>query len=321
MHAEFATVFPGQGSQYVGMTKEMRDGFPWTKEIFEEASDAIKVDLLKLCEEGPEEKLQLTFNAQPAILVTSHAWNQIARREFDFTPGATGGHSLGEYTAILSTGAMRLGDAVRLVRRRGELMQSAVPEGQGKMAAILGLSDDAVSELCKQASDGEHSLVVPANFNAPMQVVIAGHAGAVDRAADLASGKIPSLKARKVIPLKVSAPFHSPLMTPVAEQFEADLKGVLWANLNFPVVFNVDAKIRKEADIPTLLTAQIDHPVLWTHCVKELSQNGKHRFVEFGPGKVLTGLIKRILTTSDETKVYSIDSVEELKAFEKEIPK
>jgi [acyl-carrier-protein] S-malonyltransferase len=308
-----AAIFPGQGSQYVGMSKEIRENFPWIRKIYEEASDAIRVDILKLCEQGPDSTLQLTANAQPSILVTSYCWSQIAFRELGFTPRAAAGHSLGEYSALLSANAFTLFDAVRLVRRRGELMQTAVPEGKGKMAAVLGLSDEAVKKLCEMATAGD-SLVVPANFNAPSQVVIAGHSEAVDRAAELAAGKIPELKARKIIPLKVSAPFHCPLMKEVAELFEKDLTNVHWAALAFPVVFNVDAKLRSFADLVPLLKMQIDHPVLWSACVQTLTENGHTQLVEFGPGKVLTGLVKRI---APENKTYSVESLDDLKTFAK----
>jgi [acyl-carrier-protein] S-malonyltransferase len=173
---KFAALFPGQGSQSVGMIKVLRDEFPYTREIFEEANDALREDLAKLCLEGPEASLQLTHNAQPALLMTSYAWFRVLKRTLDFRPAAGAGHSLGEYSALCAAGAMTLTEAVKLVRKRGELMQTAVPQGKGKMAAVIGLDDDKVKELCAKATEGPHSLVVPANFNAPSQVVIAGHA-------------------------------------------------------------------------------------------------------------------------------------------------
>lgn len=309
--SSFASVFPGQGSQYVGMAKTLKEHFPWTKTIYEEASDSIQTNVLKLCEEGPEDTLQLTFNAQPCLLTTSFAWSEVCRRELDFRPHFAAGHSLGEYTALLSAGALTLTEAVRLVRTRGELMQSAVPQGKGKMAAVLGLDDDKVGELCRRASSGEHSLVVPANYNAPSQVVIAGHAGAVDKAAELANSA--EFKARKVIPLKVSAPFHSPLMKPVVEKFAPFLSAVKWKDLRCSIAFNVDAMVKKSADCVELLSAQLDHPVLWTACGKALFDSGAKTFVEMGPSKVLTGLLKRIVP---EAQLFSLDSIEELKKFE-----
>lgn len=304
-------VCPGQGSQYPGMSRVLVENFPWTKDFFEEAGDAIKVNLLKLCHEGPEETLTLTHNAQPAILTTSFAWFHVFKKELDFKPRAAAGHSLGEYSALLSAGAMTLTEAAKLVRTRGELMQSAVPAGKGKMAAVLGLEDEKIKELCRESSSPD-SLVAPVNFNSPGQVVIAGHAAAVDRAEILA--KDPKYKARKVIPLKVSAPFHSPLMHPVVEKFKAPLNAVAWKPLQFPIAFNVSAELQKEVDVVSLLSQQIDHAVLWTDCTRTLAKDSPSLFVETGPGKVLTGLIKRIV---DGAKCFSVDSMEEFRAFEK----
>lgn len=314
MASNTAVLFPGQGSQYPGMSKVLLENFGYTKEIYEEASDAIKVDLKKLCSEGPADELQLTFNAQPAILVTSTAWYQVLKRNYDFKPAAAAGHSLGEYSALVASGALELSDAIRLVRKRGELMQSAVKPGQGKMAAVIGLSDDKIVEACKEAStDGK--LVVPANFNAPSQVVIAGHAEAVDRFSEIAKGTVrPDWKARKVIPLNVSAPFHCPLMKSTAEAFETFLQETHWGSLAFPVVSNVDAQLRASGSMTEILRDQIDHPVLWTSCVQTLQKLGIGRFVEMGPSRVLTGLVKRIL---DGVEALSMDSMDELQAFEK----
>jgi [acyl-carrier-protein] S-malonyltransferase len=297
------------------MSKTLVEQFPWTQEIYEEASDAIKENIFKLCAEGPEDTLQLTKNQQPCILTTSYAWYEVLKKILDFSPFAGGGHSLGEYSALLASGAMTLTEAVRLVRTRGELMQNAVPQGKGKMAAILGLSDDKVKELCQRATqNNDTSFVVPANFNAPSQVVIAGHAEAVDRAQAIASDpNSGDLKARKFVPLNVSAPFHSPLMKPVAQQFTTHLQAVKWQTRNFPIVHNVDAQIRTQGDLIPLLTQQLDHPVLWTSCVASLAQYGTTTFVEMGPSKVLTGLIKRI---ADNAKLFSMDSLEDLKKFE-----
>jgi len=308
---QIACIFPGQGSQYVGMAKVLCDEFPWTKEVYEEASEAVKDNLLKLSLEGPDDVLQLTYNAQPCILVTSYAWFRVLSRELDFKPSAAAGHSLGEYTALLASGALRLNEAVTLVRKRGELMQKAVAPGKGKMAAVIGLEDDQVSALCEKASERD-SLVVPANFNAPMQVVIAGNADAVDRAEALTKTE-PSFKARKFIPLKVSAPFHCPLMESTARSFEPFLGAIAWQKMAFPIVFNVDAKMRMDGELKSLLKDQIDHPVLWTSCVKTLYENGHATFVEPGPGRVLTGMVKRIL---DEVKTFSVDSVDGLKELE-----
>ncbi len=315
MKSAIVILFPGQGSQQPGMAKALKEHFSWTKSIYEEASEALKEDLFKMCLEGDEATLQLTRNAQPAILVTSFAWYQVMKRELDLSPSVGAGHSLGEYSALLASGGVSLKDAVRLVRTRGEFMQTAVPEGKGKMAAVLGLTDETVTALCEKASRGETSLVRPANFNAPSQVVIAGHAEAVDRAAALTTTD-PNFKARKVIPLKVSAPFHCPLMTPVADRFFPLLQEVSWSALTFPIAFNVDGKVKTSANIPELLKQQIDHPVLWTSCVREAKADRDCLFVEAGPGKVLTGLVKRIVT---DPKTHAVESLDELKSLEKRL--
>lgn len=312
--AKIAALFPGQGSQYAGMVRVLKNEFPWTVQLYEEASDSIGLDLLKLCLDGPDSELQFTFNAQPSILTTSYAWFEVLKRNLDFKPVVGAGHSLGEYTALLSAGALTLSDAVRLVRKRGELMQTAVPAGKGKMAALIGLSDEKVIELCQLASEGDTSLVVPANFNAPSQVVVAGHAGAVDRLTVIATdGKKPDLKARKVIPLNVSAPFHCPLMKPVAEAFSPLLKAAKWTPMTFSIVSNLDATLRSGGDMAALLTEQIDHSVLWTSSVKTIEKTGVEIYVEMGPGKVLTGLVKRI---AEKSMLFNLDTMEDFKKFE-----
>jgi [acyl-carrier-protein] S-malonyltransferase len=309
---KIAALFPGQGAQYPGMVRELFNEFSWTRELFEEASDSIGIDLVKLCLDGPEDELQLTANAQPAILTTSYAWYQVLAKNLDFKPSAAAGHSLGEYSALLAAGAFTLAEGVRLVRTRGTLMQSAVPRGVGKMAALLGLTDEQTQELCKRATESESSLVVPANFNSPGQVVIAGHTDAVERA-ELMATTVPELKARKVIPLKVSAPFHCPLMNPVAEQFVASLNTIQWKPLSFSVVHNLDAKAHKQADLVPLLRDQIDHPVLWTQCQAELEQMGHTHYAEMGPGKVLSGLGKRIVSKGT---FVSVESAKDVKSVE-----
>ncbi len=314
MKSRIVALFPGQGSQSPGMAKPLREHFPWTKAIYEEASDALGEDVLKLCTDGDEATLQLTRNAQPCILVTSYAWYQVMRKELDIHPAVGAGHSLGEYTALLASGAVSLGDATKLVRTRGEFMQTAVPEGKGKMAAVLGLTDEVVIALCEKATQGENSLVRPANFNAPSQVVIAGHAEAVDRA-QLLTTTDPAFKARKVIPLKVSAPFHCPLMTPVANRFYPLLKETAWKALTFPIAFNLDGQVKTAGNFAELLRDQIDHPVLWTTCIQSTTNDSEPtQFIEAGPGKVLVGLVKRIVS---EPKTHNVDSLDGLRALEK----
>lgn len=310
--SKIVALFPGQGSQFTGMSKVLKEAFPWTAEIYEEASDALKFDLYKLCADGPDSELQLTMNQQPAILTTSYAWFSVLKRALDFKPDAASGHSLGEYTAYLASGALTLTEAVKLVRLRGQLMQEAVPQGKGKMAAILGMEDLKVRMLCEMASHGDHSLVVAANFNAPSQVVIAGHTTAVDKATEITASN-PEFKARKVIPLNVSAPFHSPLMKPVAEKFEMHLKAVNWTPQKFGIVNNLDAKLRTDGSPVPILKDQINNPVLWTSCVQTLKDTGHTRYVEMGPGKVLTGLVKR---TIDGVEQFSVESADDVKKFE-----
>ncbi len=310
-----AALFPGQGSQYPGMNAELLREFPWTKTLFEEASDALHLNLTRLCLEGPADDLQLTANAQPAILTTSYAWFEVLKRTVEFSPEAGAGHSLGEYSALTASGALALGTAVKLVQERGRLMQEAAPQGKGKMAAVLGLSDEQCKHLCELASQGPDSLVVPANFNSPGQVVLAGHADAVDRAEQIASGgTVPEVKARKFIPLKVSAPFHCPLMKPVAEAFESTLGKVPWGKRSFGVVHNLDAAYRKEGDLVPLLRDQIDHPVLWTQCQQVLEEKGYTHYFEMGPGKVLTGLGKRIVK---QGVFQNVETAADVRAVEK----
>jgi len=307
-----AAVFPGQGSQHEGMAKELIQEFPYTKLYFEEASDALKLNFLKLCTEGSESDLQKTENAQPCLLLVGYSWFQVLRKEQDFNPKAAAGHSLGEYTAIVSAEGLPLASAVQLVKKRGELMQQAVPFGVGKMAALLGLDDAQVQKLCEEATQGDHSLVTAANFNAPGQVVIAGHAGAVDRAQTISQSGSLGFKARKFIELKVSAPFHCPLMKPVAEKFEIFLKSEPWKNRHFPIVHNLDASSRVEGDLIAVMRDQINHPVLWTQCQKKLQELGTTGTVEFGPGRVLAGLGKRIVT---DHSFYNIETAQDIKGF------
>lgn len=314
MDSSFAALFPGQGSQYPGMSKVLREQFPWVKVFFEEANDLLKIDLLKLCEEGPSDELQLTKNAQPAILVTSVAWFEVLKKNLGFKPAAAAGHSLGEYSALTAAEALTIGDAVKLVRKRGELMQEAVPRGVGKMTAVIGLEDSVIKEICEAASSSASSLVVPANFNAPSQVVIAGHACSVDRFSELASdANRPQWKARKLIPLNVSAPFHCPLMTPMANTFLPFLEQVQWNDPRFPIVSNLDSKLRSSGNLTPVLKDQIDHPVLWTSCVQTLERHGMKQYIELGPSRVLTGLVKRIV---EGATTHTIDSLEDFKKLE-----
>jgi [acyl-carrier-protein] S-malonyltransferase len=285
-----AWLFPGQGSQEVGMGKSLCQTSASARSVFERADRALGYSIQKLCFDGPMETLTLTENAQPAIVTTSIA-ALVALREAHAAlpqPAFALGHSLGEYSALVAAGALELEDAVRLVHLRGRAMQEAVPEGQGAMAAIMGGDESVVRALCEEAAQGE--MLSPANFNAPGQIVISGAAGAVARARDLAGGR-----GLKAIPLKVSAPFHSALMAPAARAVEKALAELRVKSLDFPVVPNVDAKPNTDAArVKALLVRQIDAPVRWHESIAAVAEAGVTRALEIGPGKVLAGLVKRI---------------------------
>jgi [acyl-carrier-protein] S-malonyltransferase len=284
-----AFLFPGQGSQYPGMGKELANNFSIVRQTFEEADDALGTGLSRLCFDGPESELQLTENTQPALLATSIAFLRLLRSETGIEPDYLAGHSLGEYSALVSGGALDFGDALRTVRSRGKFMQEAVPVGTGAMAAVLGSEAEAVTEICTEAAQGE--IVVPANFNCPGQIVISGHASAVNRAIEIAKAR----GIRKVLLLPVSVPSHCALMSSAGERLAAILCEVSMQALNIPVVSNVEAKPYTEAKrIQELLVAQISSPVLWEMSVREMVEKGVTRFIELGPGKVLAGLVKKI---------------------------
>jgi [acyl-carrier-protein] S-malonyltransferase len=282
-----AFLFPGQGSQTVGMGKAFYESSPGAKALFEEANDAVGFDLTRLAFEGPETDLALTANTQPAVLTVSVA-AATACAERGLTPRLAAGHSLGEYSALVVAGALAFRDAVRIVRRRGELMQAAVPVGVGAMAAIMGLELPVVEALCAEAARGE--VVEVANVNAPLQIVIAGHRAAVERAVAMASAR----GGRKSVVLPVSAPFHCRLMTPAAEGLAVELERVSVSDPRIPVVRNVDGGLtRVAAEVKPALVRQVASPVRWTDCVRRLAGEGATTFVEVGPGRVLTGLLKR----------------------------
>jgi [acyl-carrier-protein] S-malonyltransferase len=282
-----AFLFPGQGSQYPGMGKELAEAFPAAAEVFREADSALGFSLSRLCFEGPEAELKLTANTQPAILTVSIA---VARVLLDrgLTPSFVAGHSLGEYSAAVSAGALDFTAAVKLVRLRGELMQQAVPEGQGAMAAILGLTPQAAAELCEAASQGE--VCSPANFNSPDQIVIAGARAAVERAAAAAADR-----GGRAVPLPVSAPFHCALMQPAQRKLEPALRATPFGDMRFPLIANVSAEpIRDGNAAREALIQQVVAPVQWERSMRTLIGLGVERFIEVGPGRVLCGLLRRI---------------------------
>ena len=285
----YALVFPGQGAQSVGMLDALAEAFPSVRETFAEASDAIDLDLWALASEGPAERLDATEQTQPVLLTASIAALRVLQGEVDLAPQAVAGHSLGEYAALVAAGSLSLADAVRLVRRRGLLMAEAVPEGQGTMAAILGLDDDAVAEACAEAAGDE--VVAPANYNAPGQIVIAGHAAAVERAIEACKAR----GAKRAMGLRVSGPFHSALMAPAAEGFRADLAAVTFQPAAVPVFQNVTAAPTQDAAaLEAQLLVQLSAPVQWTKSVQAMAEAGVTAMVECGPGAVLATMVRRI---------------------------
>ena len=282
-------VFPGQGSQSLGMLAELSEQHGLVRETFAEASDGAGTDLWALSQGGPEEMLNRTEYTQPALLAAGVAVWRVWQQQGGATPAVLAGHSLGEYTALVAAGALTLRDGAHLVRLRGQLMQAAAPEGVGAMAAVLGAEDELVAEVCKLASDSH--TVVPANYNSPGQIVIGGDTVAVDRAIALLGER----GVRKVVKLAVSVPSHTPLMREAANQLAETMAGLAWRAPSLPVVQNVDARVHDSVEaIRDALVRQLYLPVRWTECVQALAARGVTQVGECGPGKVLTGLIKRI---------------------------
>ena len=293
-----AFLFPGQGSQEVGMGRALAERSPGAAAVWAEADAALGFPLSTLCFEGPAADLALTANTQPAVLTTSVA-AAAALAERGVTPALAAGHSLGEYSALVVAGALRFADAVRLVRRRGEFMQEAVPVGTGAMAALMGVELAAVEQLCAEAAQGE--VVGVANINSPGQIVIAGHRAAVERAVEAAAAR----GGRKSVLLPVSAPFHCALMKPAADRLAAELERVAVSDPRIPVVRNVDGGVTRTADeVKPFLVQQVASPVRWTDCVERLAREGATGFLEVGPGRVLTGLLKRTL---DGARGYAVE--------------
>lgn len=287
--SHLAFVFPGQGSQYVGMGKDLSAEFALARETFAEADDALGFSLSGLCFAGPEADLKLTENTQPAILAASIAALRVLEAETPLRPAFVAGHSLGEYSALVAVGALKFSDAVKVVRERGRLMQQAVPAGQGAMAVVLGLEMDAVGALCADAARGE--VVSPANFNGAGQVVIAGAKSAVQRAMTLAKER----GAKRVLDLPVSAPFHCQLMQPAAEGLERTLRDVAVQPFDIGVITNAEADVNRSAErVKSLLIEQAVRPVRWEESVKKLVALNCQRAIEIGPGKILKGLMMRI---------------------------
>ena len=302
-----AYLFPGQGSQHAGMGKELADNFAVARQVFEEANDALGFDLASLCYNGPEEDLRLTANTQPAILTTSIAALRVLSAESGLVPSFAAGHSLGEYSALVCSGGLAFADAVRVVRQRGTFMQEAVPVGTGSMAAILGLGLDDLNVVCREAAQGQ--VVSPANYNSDGQVVIAGHTEAVDRAMVLAKEK----GAKRALPLPVSAPFHCSLMVPAGDRLATVLEGFDVGEMSLPVISNVEAVPNQDsARVRELLIKQVSAPVRWQETIASMVELGVDHYVEIGPGKVISGLAKRMAKGS---KIQNVQNVADISAL------
>jgi len=305
MEHETAFVFPGQGSQYAGMGKDVAEKYPVARRVFDEIDAALGFSISKLCFEGPEEALKLTENTQPAILAVSCALHAVLEERGATRRDLVAGHSLGEYSAIVSVGGLTPAEAAKIVRARGKFMQEAVPVGTGGMAALIGPTVDEVRSICEEAAQGE--VVSVANINAPGQVVIAGTKSAIDRAIDVAKKR----GVRRALPLPVSAPFHSELMKPAADRLEPILEQAPLKDLWFAVVSNVDASpIGTAHAVRNALVRQVASPVRWVESVQKMVAMGVKRFVEVGPGNVLTGLIKRIDANVETINVSDVPTLE-----------
>lgn len=299
-----AFIFPGQGSQYPGMGRDLAETFPVARQIFEEADDALGLKISAICFSGSEDDLKLTANTQPAILTASIAILRVVEQETGLKADCLAGHSLGEYSALVASGAMAFADAVRTVRSRGTFMQEAVPVGTGTMAAMLSIEKEELEDICHEAAQGE--VVSAANFNSPGQIVIAGSVGAVNRAIEIAKAR----GFRKSMLLPVSAPFHCALMKPAADRLSIVLDALQLFDLRLPVIANATAASNVDTmQVKPLLVAQVCAPVLWEQSVSHMTGQGVSRFVEIGPGKVLSGLVKRITKEVDTANIADLDGL------------
>ncbi|CDL82006.1 ACP S-malonyltransferase [Xenorhabdus szentirmaii] len=302
--SDFAMVFPGQGSQSLGMLADLAAEFPLVEQTFSEASTVLGYDLWALVQQGPAEELNKTWKTQPALLAASVAIWRVWQAKGGKAPSMMAGHSLGEYSALVCAGVVEFQQAIKLVELRGKLMQEAVPEGKGAMYAIIGLDNESIAKACEESAQGQ--VVSPVNFNSPGQVVIAGEKDAVERA----GAACKAAGAKRALPLAVSVPSHCALMKSAAEQLAVALQEIKFNQPQFPVINNVDVKIEKSADaIRDALVRQLYNPVRWTESVEYIADQGIEQLLEIGPGKVLTGLTKRIVDTLNAAAVNDVSSL------------
>lgn len=313
--SKIAFLFPGQGSQAVGMMKDLYEQYACVKEVFDEADEALGFSMTELIAKGPEEDLRLTYNTQPAILTASVAAMKVLNENGEF-PDVAAGHSLGEYSALVCAGAMNFADAVRTVRKRGQFMQEAVPVGEGAMAAIIALDTDTIKTICADVEKRTGKAVQAVNFNCPGQVVIAGATEAVQEAADL----MKKAGAKRAMMLAVSAPFHSTLMQPAADRLKEVLDTIIIQDAKIPVMANINAKPEtKASEIRENLVQQAAHPVLWEDSVRAMMADGVDTYIEVGPGKVLTGMLRKIDRSLKGENVEDPASLEKTLAYLKEV--
>lgn len=310
MKRKIAFVFPGQGAQYVGMGKDLYDNYAEARELFDRADEILANGIKSMCFQGPEEELKKTENTQPAILLVSVAAMRVLQR-YGIHPDMVAGLSLGEYSALVTASSITFEDALPLVMKRGRFMQQAVPLGHGSMAAVLGLERQKVEECCNLASDV--GVVEPANYNCPGQIVISGHVAAVEKACAIAK----EMGAKRIVPLAVSAPFHCSLLKPAGEALQKELDGIDIKDPQIPVISNVEAlPVRDAAHIRKLLVQQVSSPVRWEDSVRYMISQGIEVFIEVGPGKALTGFLKKI---SPEVRGYNVGDIKSLEATLKEL--